>query len=465
MPVFNQFKPSLQMRQKLVISPQMQQAMHLLQMPLVELESFLEQQIQLNPLLATEEEPLDILDSPEKEEAVEETTLDEEEEWNELFSPLDAFSHKKQFSEKTRNLDSTLTYSPSLYEFLLQQANECFEILEEREIASYIIGNLDEKGFLSISLEELSSLYKIPLTKIQNILKKIQSFEPQGIAACNLQESLLIQLSLQNKKTSLAYIIIEKHYEALLHNQITKIAKSMRCSPAVIQHTIEQEVGKLNFAPGDTTFLDRAYYIVPDATVREEAGKLFIIIERSLNSHIRFNQKYLQLLRDPSTPKKTQHFLKHYFSSARWLARNLEARYTTLENILNFLVRKQEAFFLEAEGKLLPLTMREVAEELGLHESTIARTIANKFISTEKGIFALKFFFTTGPSNADQEISSRTLQDKINYLIQNENKSAPLSDSEICQLLKKEGLSCARRTVAKYRAALHLRNSRKRKKY
>lgn len=479
-PQFQQSQ-SVNLTQRLIMSAHMQQAIHLLQLPLLELEPFIEEQIVSNPLLeiAQEEEDNENKEEAEKNtgEEEKEITIDDrdlailtrlEEDLKDHFSADETPLIKRSSEEEKLKayLESSICCEPSLYDQLLKQAHETFEQTDELEIAETLIGYIDGYGFLKTPLEEISLLHNLSKEKMEEVLHEIQTFEPYGVGASSIQESLLIQLRCLHKENSLAYELVKNHYEELLHNQIPSIQKSLKCSYETIQTAIEQDISKLDLHPGLHFSPIPVQPIVPDVTLRQEGEQLFVEVDRDRGPALKINHQYLSLLNDPSTPIETKQFIKRHLFSARWLMRNLHQRYSTIERIAQSLADKQYEFFTQPDGQLKPLTMKVLAEELNVHESTIARTVSNKYLNSPRGLFPLRAFFTTKyVSEEGEDLSAKTVKDAILELIAHENKQQPLSDEKISILLKQKGIPCARRTVAKYRLALQIGNAQQRKKF
>jgi len=244
------------------------------------------------------------------------------------------------------------------------------------------------------------------------------------------------------------------------------IQKKLGCSFQDLQTAIEKDIAKLDLHPGTHYSSQPVQTIVPDVNIRLENEKLIIEVESDYIPNLKINHQYLHMLQDPEVSWDVKQFIKRHLFSARWLMRNLHQRYSTIERIVEVIANKQYDFFTNPEGKLLPLTMKIVAEELNLHESTIARTVSNKYLNSPKGIFALRAFFTTKYiSNEGETLSSQTVKEAILRLIETEDKTHPLSDEKISVLLNKQGITCARRTVAKYRLAYQIGNTQQRKKF
>lgn len=475
-------QPKQALNQRLIMSAHMQQAIHLLQLPLVELESFIQEQVNQNPLLEISDEEngqpvisgeeIEVKDTEEKELVIDENdfnilkNLDEE--YKDHFSETYDFALKRSHEdEKIKAFqESSICAEISLYGELIKQAHETFEDSKELEIAEIIIGYIDEWGFLKTPLNEIALLHNLNEEKIQAILKEIQAFEPCGVGAASIQESLLIQLRCLNKQDSLAYQIVLNHYDDLLHNRIPAIQKGLKLSVNKIQEAIENVIAKLDLHPGTHFSLAKAQVLVPDVTLRQEGKELVVDVNRDFVSNLRICRQYFKLLEDPQINAETKQFIRHHVFSAKWLVRNLQQRYSTIERIADSLAKRQYKFFTDPNGHLVPLTMKMLAEELKVHESTIARTVSNKYINSPRGLIPLRSFFTNEyVSEEGESLSSKTVQEAIHDVVRNEDKCHPLSDEKISAQLKEKGISCARRTVAKYRAILKLGNTTQRRKY
>ncbi|KIC72720.1 RNA polymerase sigma-54 factor [Neochlamydia sp. TUME1] len=479
---------SLKQTQRLMMSPQMQQAIHLLQMPVLELSATVEQEVQQNPLLdfiegeeensnlkKLEEENAEIPEEgeqqPEKELSFNENDFEImkklDEEFRDYLYDLPPSSHRTQEEEKLKTFQESSIYAESsLFEYLMQQAKESFDHEEDRAIAEAIIGNFDENGFLQTPLQEIAGLYNFPIGKIKSLLKTIQAFEPYGVGAANMQESLLIQLRCRQKHHTLAYKILEEHYEDLIHNRIPSINKKLACSSEEISKALQKDISRLDLHPGTGHFKHFVQYITPDATIEISNDNLAVRINNDFLPSMRINRRYLQMLEDESLSSDTKEFIRIKLSSAKWLFKNVHQRNDTLLKILELLTNQQKEFFLDDCGKLMPLTMKSIAEQLNLHESTIARAVANKYIDTPRGILPLRSFFTNAlQSQKGEDISSNTIKSLLKEIISQEDKKHPLSDATLSKLLTEKGMDCARRTIAKYRAELKLGNAQQRRQY
>ncbi|MCE2983197.1 MAG: RNA polymerase factor sigma-54 [Parachlamydia sp.] len=467
-------QPNLQLTQRLMMSAQMQQALHLLQVPLLELEPFIEEQVSLNPLLEMEGEEAgeELLPEGEEEKDIELSDKDLsilsrlDEEFADHFNSSDSYTERTAEEEKKQAYREQLIVSKStLREHLHQQAREIFDEASDRQAAEILIDYLDEKGFLTTPLEEISLIHQVSVEQLKNCLDEIRTFEPYGVGAATIQESLLIQLKCLKKAGTLAYELVENHYDDLLHNHLPQIQKKIKCTFEEIQEAIHA-IALLDLHPGMHYTRNPVQPIIPDVTIKLENDQLVVQVDRETAPQLKLNRRYLNMLLDDSVPQETKRYIKQNMFSAKWLVRNLQQRYSTIERIAGSLVEKQHEFFLNPDGELKPLTMKIVAEELELNESTVARTVANKYIDTPRGLYPLRSFFTTKYlSEEGEELSAQTIKDAIRELIEKENKQKPYSDEKLSLMLKEKGLNCARRTIAKHRAALEFGTAQQRRKY
>lgn len=490
-----QQKPSQNIKQlqRLIMSRQMQQAIHFLQIPVMELTPLVDLEIEHNPVLEYSqdqedgqevEDDLHQLEEEEQEEAqdeenVPETELDFVDGDFEVMRRLDQdfrdhFSESgdmvvkrtKEDDEYQTFLEASVRAKETIFEHLMQQAHEVFDEKKQLPLAEALIGSLDESGFLTLPLQELALLQGCSVADLEKVLKEIQTFHPVGVGARSLKEALLIQLRTQKKENTLAYQIVEKHFDDLLHNRISAIKKELHCTAEQIGEAVDHDIAKLDLHPGTQVMNQAVPYIIPDVTVRQEDEELIVGINDDSMPRLRLNSRYLRMLDDKSLSQETKDFIKQKVVSAKWLLRNILQRNSTIEKIAQVLVQWQRTFFLNSDGKLTPLTMKTVADELQLHESTVARAVANKYMDSPRGILPLRAFFTNAmPTNEGKEVSSQTVRDLLKELIDKEEKKNPLSDETLSAMMKAKGFQCARRTVAKYRIALKIGTSHQRRKY
>lgn len=476
---------TLKQQQRLIMSDHMQQALNILQKPVLELASLIQVEMEANPLLEYtlgededdwtmegEKQELDLDADRTEEQELEFSDKDFEvlreldEEFRDLFQESQNHSLKKTSEERELKTfqEQQLVGRVTLHDFLMIQAREVLES-DEIETAELLIGNLDETGFLTITLSELALLSEIKIEALLKVLKKLQQFEPIGICARNLRESLLNQLMHKGRQGSLAYRIVHDYYDELIHNRIPQIQRKIGCDNQLLNQAVYHDIAALDFHPGNSYAHEVVRSIIPDVIIEENEDELSVRVQdEDYMPRFRFNSNYLKLLSDESTPKETKDFIKQKLLSAKWLIRNIHHRGSTIENIGRALLKYQQPFFRNPEGRLTPMTMRALAEELEVHESTIARAVANKFIDTPRGLFPMRFFFTSGMvMTSGSDISNKTIQEVVKEIIENEDKMNPLTDDKIAQKLQEKGIECARRTVAKYRGILGVGNTHQRK--
>lgn len=476
---------NLKQSQRLMMLPQMQRALALLQMPILELAASVELEMEQNPVLDDTEESQTELEAQEEEgpdtppdagcEA--EVSFDEtnfeilkqlDEEFRDHLTQDDLSQRQRTSEEDKRSsyLESNICRSETLGEHLMQQARESFEQVEELRVAEILIGYLDDNGYLSTPLTEIALLHDCRLSTLQGVLREMQTFDPIGVGSTSLKDSLLLQLKSQGKRDTLAFGIVQNHWEDLLHHRIPAISKALGHSNAEISHAIDSDIARLDFHPGSGFIREEGQVIVPDVSIRADGDELIIVVNDEPIPPFRFNRRYLRMLEDPTLPEETKEFLKQKLGSAKWLCKTIEQRKSTLQRIVEALLKHQPDYFRNPEGQLKPMTMKRIAEDLGLHESTIARAVANKYLYCPRGMVPLRAFFTNSyVTEGGVELSSDTVREALEALIKRENKCKPLSDDALSRLLKAQGIICARRTIAKYRNELQIGNALQRRSY
>lgn len=459
--------PSLKQQQYLMMSPQMQQALHFLQLPHLELSTIVLQELEKNPLLEIAG------DAKQKEEPVQKELLDKtlkfdendftllqylEEEFRGHFLQSETGCSPKREQELESFKENSIQAVSSLFEHLTWQASYTFSKKEDYLLAEELIGHLDDRGYLTTPLEEISLINGVSLIKLEAILKKIQFFDPPGIAARSVQEVLLIQLQLAGKKESLAYRVVETHFTDLLKQNFKKIQNALHCTEEELKIALHKDLSSLNLNPGSQFCKSPTIYLQEDLSILPASnGELSVEVQNDSIPSLRFNSRYLKLLDNGNLPKETKDYILKKLSAGKGLLKSLEQREQTLLRLGKLLAKKQHAYFSHEKGALLPMTMRPLAEELELHESTIARTVANKYVQTIHGLIPLRSLFTSSyTTNSGEEISSKSVKELLLSLLQKEDSHHPFSDEELSLQIKQRGLNCARRTVAKYRKELKI---------
>ena len=471
------------------MTPQLQQAIRLLQMSTLELELEIKQQLELNPLLEETMEQREEVEEPAEEvEALkEEEELPQESEevdWDALLDDqFDTGSYNSERTEYDPNWEvdrepqeNRITAIPPLVEQLHEQLALGDLSIELREIGEYIIGNLDDRGYLGCSVEEIAGDLDVEVEVVEHVLRTIQTFEPPGIAARDLRESLMIQLALSDLPLAeLALEIVRDHMEDLTRRRLTRITRALGISNDLLKEALEV-IENLQPYPGSPSSSDynglltldtEVSYITPDLIVEKEGEEWVVALADGTLPALRINPEYADLLKEPK-PKKGPDEVKTYVSKklndARWLINAIHQRRTTMLKVANYLVRAQMDFFEHGSSHLRPMVLQDVADAVEMHVSTISRVSNGKYMQTPHGVFELKYFFDSRVSTDDgEDVSARSVKDKIARMVADEDKAKPLSDQEIADRLGEDGLKIARRTIAKYRDQLKIPSQRYRK--
>jgi RNA polymerase sigma-54 factor len=460
-------KLELQVKLKQTIAPQLIQSLRMLQMPLLKLEQTLRQELSINPLLEEVETPLE----PEEGENVsseEERSNDSqlsEINWDDYLGDDIGYKVKAQKETEEERFEATPVFEETLYDHLLEQLNLNKLTKEEYEIGEYIIGNIDENGYLSCPLEEIINTLKCDPQTAQKMLSLIQGFDPPGVGVRDLRESLLMQLSGKNLKDSLAYKIVDEHLSELDKKTISQLAKSLKTDFEEVQEALEIIKG-LSPKPAAGRFMTGAVAIIPDLIV-EKIGEEYVVFHNDKNvPSLRINPTYKELVKkDSKAPPETKEYVKKKLDQARWLVNALNQRRTTMVKVMEAIVEEQKEFFEEGPSFIKPLIMETIANKVGMHVATVSRVSNDKYVQTPLGIFEIRYFFNSGLlKDNGEELSKRNVKNMIEEFIKKENPSAPLSDQEILKLLKEEGIHIARRTVTKYREELKILPARFRKR-
>ncbi len=426
----------IEQSQQLLINLAMKQAFFALQLPILELSDWMKSEIESNPVL--------------------EIDPSEEERHHSRPRAQEALERRRK-----EHQESLLTAPASLYAHLMQQIPLVLEDPHDLVIAEQIIGHLNEKGYLDQPLQDI--VPGAPLHILQNNLETIQGLDPPGIGASNLQECLLLQLKIKHKQHGLAAKIITDHFEDLLHNRFPQIAQALHLSLEALSQIIKREISPLDLHPGYRYSFQPAVAIVPDLIFHTVDEKWQIEVNTSCLPRFHISPLYREALREENPEG---YYLRRQLASGTWMKRIIARRNHTLRRIGEYLLKRQLCFFTGEKAGLYPLTMQEVAQELGIHESTVARAVSNKYLACPIGLFSLKTFFNQGlPMQNGQKISNFSLKEIVARTIKNEDKNKPLSDQQIAQHFQELGIPCARRTIAKYRSVLKISPASKRRKW
>jgi RNA polymerase sigma-54 factor len=339
-----------------------------------------------------------------------------------------------------------------------------------QKIAVYLLGDLDENGFLNVDYDEIKNVLGTDFQTIEQAIDAIQNCEPTGIGAANMKESLLLQLDKMGyDDDDLEYKIIQNCWDLFLHGKITSIARKYEIEPSQVQEAM-QIIKRLNLSPAKNEGTDDNEPVVPDLTVRYESGEWKVAVNDEFMPNLEINQQYSDMLkRQFKADRDTKEFIRDKYNKANWLINAVEQRRITMIVTMDAIIKRQKHFFTmkESQRRLIPMNLTDVAEDTGLHQSTVSRVTNGKFAITPFGMFELKYFFSevTKQNEEGDDISTTKIKEKLRELIESEDKTEPLSDQQLADELEKAGLAAARRTVAKYREQLGFATARLRKKY
>lgn len=467
--------------QKLILAPALQQAIKLLPMTNLELIEVIDEELSENPLLELEGESTDrqteaaengVAAEPnkgeEREAASEEPAGSEEDAafesyFQEYFD--DGFRQPQQEKREIPALENTLAETTSLWDHLDWQANLTFHDPVERDIAERIIGNVNDDGYLIVPPPELAEAVGVPLERVEGVRRKIMAFDPVGVAALDLKECLLAQMDYLQIKDETARTIVVQHLSILEKSDYAQLARLLGRPLTAVKYHVEV-IKRLDPAPGRKYSGERSSYVVPDIVVSKEGDDLKVVLNDEGLPRLRINSYYRQLLAKAFKDNpEAYHFLKDKMKKALWFLRSLDQRDQTIYKVARSIVDKQKDFLDRGMDFIRPLTLMEIAQEIGVHESTVGRVVANKFIMTPQGVYSLKYFFHKAlAGDAGEDVSSLRVKDRIRKMVEAEDRAAPLSDMEIEAILARENFRIARRTVAKYRKQLKILPSHIRKR-
>ncbi len=491
---------SAQLRQEMRINPRLYQAMELLYMPLLDLEQHLKEQLAENPLL----EMVEADDQKEvelKEDTADEPMSDDEVDWEEIL--LDGFEvgGRRQQYEHREFYEPTPVDSQDLHDHLNDQLRLLSISDRELRLGEELIGDINDDGMLSCTVEEavaginewLEEVRPIVVERAQSIeddqqraaelaeievefrpyqtvegermLTVIQGFDPPGVGARDVRESILIQLRQRGEEDELVYRIVEDHFDELVNRHLTDIAKALDVTPRDVQDAADC-LSHLDPKPGLKYSVDPERYVIPDLIVEKIDGEYMVFANDTSLPRLRISQSYREVARDKKAfTGENKEFIAAKLSSANWMIQAIEQRRQTMLKVMNFIVDRQREFFERGVQYLKPLTLREVADHIEMHESTVSRVTNKKFVQTPRGVYSLKYFFSSGLSTSSgEDISARGVRDKIKQLVEGENSKKPLTDQAIVDALKADGVQIARRTVAKYRDQMGILPARMRKR-
>jgi RNA polymerase sigma-54 factor len=452
-----------------VLAPQLQQSLQILQAPTLELKNIVQQELQTNPVLEedpslqeTEDRSSDEADFQEEFEKL--AKLDEE--WRDYMAQNVSYSARSQEDEERRQffLDS-LANQETLQQHLLDQLNTADIDAKKRKAAELLIGNIDDIGFLSAPVDEIANLSGSPIEDLQPALELVQTFHPVGVGARDLKDCLLIQLRRLGKAQSLEYQIVDQYLDDLGRKRYPDIARRLGVTVDQVQKAANF-IATLDPKPGQIFSPEPNTYVLPDVVVEKVGDEYVVSLTGDQIPHLRINKTYRDLMTQSRNGGEVRDYIREKIRSGKFLIKSIHQRQQTILNIAIEIVKRQGDFLDHGTAFLKPMTMVQIADAVGVHETTVSRAISGKYIATPQGVVEMKFFFTPGyQTNDGVSLSNTSVKETIADLVRNEDNRMPLSDKEIVEILSERGIPIARRTVAKYRAELNILPSNLRKQF
>ena len=503
--MINRVGPGLQLSQRLtqtlILSPQMQQSLALLQAPSLELKALVEQELQQNPVLEevaveeldqrdkSERDSDEIAAAPDPVEPPEDVIVDPtveknadvpaddfqaefdkllqmDQDWRDHFSQTNLPSRQSPEDEERRQfMFDSLTAGTSLAQHLLDQVREADLPPDRLALAELIVGNIDDYGYVKATMEELTTLAAVPAERVEEMLKLIQTFEPAGVGARDLRECLLLQMDRAGMQETLEYRIVRDFMEALGKRRIPEIAKCTNLPVEEVQEALAR-ISRLEPRPGRAFLPDTQQFVLPEVFVQKNGDDYLVTTNDEQVPHVRISNVYKDLMAQGENSAEVKNYIREKIRAGNFLIKSLHQRQQTILNIGREIVKRQREFMDKGVAHLKPLTMVQVAEVVGVHETTVSRAVSGKYMQTPQGIFEMKYFFTSGLQSATGEnISNTSVKDMIAEIFKHEDLSRPLSDQEVVKMVAEKGVVIARRTVAKYRTELNILPSSLRKVY
>lgn len=452
------YELTIEQTQKLSMTPELIQAIQILQYNNQELNEYIDKELLENPILESEyhkESDTEIdIDSLRDQLIQADENVEAYKQW-ESHSTSDEYSY-----------ENFVAFNYTLTEFLIEQLHFSSLKGQDAEIGRYIIENIDDNGYLSMSLEEICSVLDVDLDSCERVLDLIHTFEPSGVGARDLNECLIIQLASLGELTDEIEFIISNRLKDLADNKYALISKEVGISLTEVQG-IADLIKTLEPKPGRGFDSDNSIkYILPDIYVEETNGEYIVSTNDGSTPSLHISSYYNSLAEEAKSDKELSNYLNNRFNSAMWLMKSIEQRKKTIYNVASAIVQFQNDFFTKGERFLKPLTLKQIAETVGVHESTVSRAINGKYMQCPRGVFELKYFFTGGILNEDGSgVSSNSIKSMIKEFVDAEDDKKPLSDSKISEMLHEKGIDISRRTVAKYRDDIGILPSSKRRRF
>ncbi|MFP4573257.1 MAG: RNA polymerase factor sigma-54 [Desulfobacterales bacterium] len=473
-----ELQQNLKLQQQLVMTPQLQMAIKLLQLSRMELVEMVRQELESNPTLeesdtvdSGQETAEEVSETPENQDSKEvsvEESFEEHMDWQQYMDEYSSVGkvHFESEEKESPNYEAFTASKTTLFDHLRWQLLMTQPTGEEETIGSLIIGNLNQFGYMDVATQEIASMADAPLSKVEEVLGVMQNFDPPGICARNLGECLMIQLRQLEIDDPVVTTIIRDHLKDLENRRYQAIAKNLKISMQTVSAAINL-IRQLDPAPGQRFAAEEEHiYITPDVYVYREGDDYIVMLNDDDIPQLYISNYYKQAVKKGGgLQKDTRAYIRDRMRSAEWLIKSIQQRRKTIYNVMQSILKFQRDFFDHGISHLKPMVLRDVAEDINMHESTISRVTTNKYAHTPHGIFELKFFFNSSINRADgQTIASASVQEEMRGIISGENPKKPLSDKKIAEMLEKSsGIRIARRTIAKYREMMGILPSSKRK--
>jgi RNA polymerase sigma-54 factor len=480
----------------MILAPRMIQSMEILQLPIMALQERIQQELQENPVLelketaedapAAEDEDFqgETPEEPDRDPGAAELVI-EDTGGNELdFDRLEALSkdwedHFNEEHRPSRNsmdeegdkkhdaMQNMASRPQSLQDYLSDQLSFFDTTPEQSRILQHLLAYIDDRGWVSASLEEIAQSFEggpITAAQVEDALRFIQKLDPPGVGARNMEECLLLQLTPETPHREVLRVLIQNHLEDIAHNRLPAIQRRTGFDLNVIKEAIEV-LRHLNTRPGEMFTPGTIPYVVPDILVeRTEDGEYTVRLLDDWLPNIYISRRYVELYREKGSDPKTREYLKRKIQAAQWLQESIEQRRSTLEKVTRAIIKHQRAFLDKGPEHIEPLKMQQIADQVGVHVTTVSRAVDDKWVQTPRGIFSLKRFFGGGTvTDSGEEVAWETIKQKLLEIIAEEDKSNPLSDEDLVAKLNEAGYPVARRTVTKYRKMANIPSSRQRK--
>lgn len=450
---------SQEMKMQQALSPQLYQSMEILQMSLMDLQQLVKKELSANPTLEAQQPEADA------QIEVETGTQDAEQFDAEMVALGDDWSGERSSGlgsdaeEKHQFLMESLSEGASLQEQLLEQLMMVDLDAQERGIAELLIGNIDDEGYLQLDLEEMMERPDFPVEMFERVLRSVQGMDPAGVGARDLRECLLLQLERAGETGGEAYALVHDHLDLLGRNRLEEMAGLMEL-PLERITVLAERVVQLDPKPGLQLSVDAVEMVTPEIFVEEVEGELRVRSNRKPYPRLFLNPRYLELLKDKGTPAETKAYIREKLAKSRLMIQSIDQRISMIEQIAGELVTIQRGFFEQGVEGLRPLNMRTVAERLEVHETTVSRAVAGKYMETPRGLLAMKYFFKPGVRTVSGElVSNEHAKTVLADIIAQEDRKKPYSDARLVALLKERDINISRRTVAKYRDQLKILSS------